>query len=144
MHLQKEQLLVFWQESDLHWNCWAAYYQTRLWQLYMQTTLNCTSHHIANPTIKSRYENIAMFINYQNNQFLNKLLMIMSWNLHSGTKSSGWLRHWLWNLTDLDCCSRDNNLDIDESKCKVLTNTRKSPLTYVRMSYGLKGTYSCA
>ena len=28
-------------------------------------------------------------------------------------------------LTDLDCWSRDNNLDFNESKCKVLTITRK-------------------
>ena len=34
-------------------------------------------------------------------------------------------------LTDLDCWSRDNNLDFNESKCKVLTITRKkTPLTY--------------
>ncbi|CAB3995182.1 Hypothetical predicted protein [Paramuricea clavata] len=34
-------------------------------------------------------------------------------------------------LTDLDCWSRDNNLNFNESKCKVLTITRKkTPLTY--------------
>ena len=34
-------------------------------------------------------------------------------------------------LTNLECWSRDNNLDFNSSKCKVLTITRKkSPLTY--------------
>ena len=34
-------------------------------------------------------------------------------------------------LTDLDQWNRENNLDFNESKCKVLTITRrKSPLTY--------------
>jgi hypothetical protein len=50
---------------------------------------------VASPTIQSRYANIAMFINYQHNQFLQKWIMIMSWNLHGGTKSLDWLRHWL-------------------------------------------------
>ena len=35
------------------------------------------------------------------------------------------------SLTDLECWSRDNNLDFNSSKCKVRTSTRKkSPLTY--------------
>ena len=33
------------------------------------------------------------FIDYENTQFLKKWIMIILWNLHSGTKSSGWLRH---------------------------------------------------
>jgi hypothetical protein len=34
---------------------------------------------IANPTIRSRYANIAMFITYQHNQFLKKWIMINIW-----------------------------------------------------------------
>jgi hypothetical protein len=48
----------------------------------------------------------------QHNQFLKKWIMIMSWNLHSRTKSSGWLRQWwlgTWHYTGLSpmvvsCC----------------------------------------
>jgi hypothetical protein len=52
-------------------------------------TLYCILCGVARPTIQFRYANIAMFINYQHYQFLNKLIMIMSWNLHSRTTSSG-------------------------------------------------------
>jgi hypothetical protein len=63
-----------------------------LWSTLKMCTPTGTSGG-ASPTIQPRYANIAMFINYQHNQFLKKWIM-MSCNLHSGTKSSGWLRHW--------------------------------------------------
>ena len=53
-----------------------------------------TSSSVASLTIKSRYANIFVFIDCENNQFLKKWIMIIIWNLHSGTKSSGWLRCW--------------------------------------------------
>jgi hypothetical protein len=34
---------------------------------------------------------------YKHNQFLMKWIMIMSWNLHNGIKSSGWVRHCRWS-----------------------------------------------
>jgi hypothetical protein len=73
---------------------------------------------IASPTIQSRYANIAMFINYQHNQFL-KILLIMSWNLHSGTKSSGYsyaTDHITW-ITNLKMWVIDHaSLTIDYSR----------------------------
>ena len=36
----------------------------------------------------------SLFTDCINNQFLKKWMMIMIWNLHSMTKSSGWLRQW--------------------------------------------------
>ena len=47
----------------------------------------------ASPTIWSCYANIFVFTDCKDNQFLKKWIMIMIWNLHSMTKSSGWLRH---------------------------------------------------
>ena len=58
---------------------------------YNTKRLPCSGE--ASPTILSCYANILVFTDYKNNQFLKKRIMIMIWNLHSMTKSSGWLRH---------------------------------------------------
>jgi hypothetical protein len=50
---------------------------------------------VAGPTIYSRYVNIFVFTDYENNQFLKKWIMIIILNLDSETKLSGWLRQWV-------------------------------------------------
>ena len=41
---------------------------------------------VASPTISSRQANICVFIDCENNQFLKTWMMIIVWNLHTGTK----------------------------------------------------------
>ena len=47
----------------------------------------------ASPTIWSCYANFSVFIDCENNPFLQKWIMIMILNLHSMTKLSGWIRY---------------------------------------------------
>jgi hypothetical protein len=63
-----------------------------------------------------RYANIFVFIDCENNQFLNKWIIIIL-ILHSGTKFSGWLRHSMRTII---------NGMIDLHRCKYCTHIRAS------------------
>ena len=60
--------------------------------------LSLISSTVASLTILSLYANIFVFIDCENNQLPNKWITIAIWNLYSGTKFLGWLRHCWSNI----------------------------------------------
>ena len=71
---------------------------SRFWHyhsIYHNATLTCNLQERSQPDDLVPLCKYFLFIDCENNQFAKKWIMIIAWNLNSGTKLSGWLRHWL-------------------------------------------------
>jgi hypothetical protein len=97
---------------------------------------------VASPKIWSCYANIPVFIDRENKRFLKKWIMIMMWYLHSMTKLSGWLRHWLSDMFSL-CISGQYDFEWTskptwkwlEKDFLIWRSTRYSPKRTPRSAY---------